>query len=227
MLKRFDIFAVGVSVSALLLAACGDGGAPADAELEPGGLPAGETAPEGAPGALAGADVAPEPAEVAPYDPSQDYGEPHARADFEFAGEGSGTAWFFQAPEGVRVYVLVRGMDQGSHAMHIHETGDCSARDFVGTAGGHLGADAGQVLTDRPADFEAGALPDLKIRADGSGMLNAVLDTVTFTEDTERTWPLFDADGASIVIHRFATGELPAGQDNPAIACGEIFESDL
>jgi Cu-Zn family superoxide dismutase len=160
--------------------------------------------------------------------PVQDYGEPGGRADFEFAGGtgGAGTAWFFDAPEGVRAYVMIRDMAPGTHAIHVHETGDCSAPDFT-SAGDHLGVDAGQTLPDRPDDFEAGMLPDIAIGDDGSGELNAVLEVVTFTEDTDRTWPLFDADGAAIVIHRFATGDLPAGEDNPRIACAEIYPSDL
>ena len=234
MLKRLGFFAATVSMSALALSACGDRRETDSAALENGAggtaeaddlntLPdPDEAAPEVPGGAVPPVDAPP----PAPYDPSQDYGEPGARADFEFAENGSGTAWFFETPEGVRVYALVRSMAPGAYATHIHETGDCSAPDFS-SAGEHLGLDAGVALPDKPDDFEAGMLPDIAIADDGSGTLNAVLEVVTFSEDTERTWPLFDEDGAAIVIHRFASGELPPGEDNPPIACAEIFESDL
>lgn len=240
MLKRKVIFASTASAVALVLAACGDDGAGgadrADSAADQAGQPAGATPQDAAqddalntlpePDASDVADAAAmdSPAATAPV---EDFGEPRARADFEFAGgaQGSGTAWFFDAGEGVRVHVRVRGMAPGAHAIHVHETGDCSAPDFT-SAGEHLGVEAGQALPDKPDDFEAGMLPDIAIAEDG-GELNAVLEVVSLTEDTDRTWPLFDADGSAIVIHRFATGDLPPGEDNPRIACAEIYESDL
>ena len=240
MLKSIVFSASAASVFALALAACGDGGAgdpeagmtpPADAAA-----PARQDAINTLPGPGEAADAGPDaagpsptgPASAAALAPVEDFGEPRGRADFEFAGgvQGSGTAWFFEAGEGVRVHVRVRGMTPGAHAIHVHETGDCSAPDFT-SAGEHLGVEAGSQLPDKPDDFEAGMLPDIAAVDDGSGELNAVLEVVSFTEDTERTWPLFDADGAAIVIHRFATGDVPAGEDNPRIACAEIYESDL
>ncbi len=234
-MTRMMAILTSASVCALALAACGDNDTSSQAELEAAApTPEMDADPNDLPDPAmeedmaAVPDTAPPPALDVdePYDPEADYGEPGARADFEFAEEGSGTAWFFETGEGVRVYALVRGMSPGGHAIHLHVTGDCSAPDFS-SAGGHLGEEAGMELPDKPDDFEAGVLPDLTVGDDGSGTLNATLEFVTFSEDTERTWPMFDADGAAIVIHRYASGELPAGEDNPRIACGEIFESSL
>lgn len=245
MLKCNTFFLATASVCAFALSACGEDRAadadgvrmagdavdqdaapeaPGEGEGDPlNTLPDPDAAPGGAP------DATPAPIESAAASaPVEDYGEPGARADFEFLDSvpGSGAAWFFESGEGVRVYARMRGMAPGAYAIHVHETGDCSARDFT-SAGDHLGVDAGAVLPDKPDDFEAGMLPDIMINQDGAGDLNTVLEVVRLTEDTERTWPLFDDDGAAIVIHRFATGDLALGQDNPRIACAEIYESDL
>src|SRR3989442_8537885 len=47
----------------------------------------------------------------------------------------TGEATFRDTPLGVSVLILVAGAPPGPHAVHIHETGDCSAPD-ASSAGG-------------------------------------------------------------------------------------------
>ncbi len=229
MLKIKEFYAVTALISALALAACGEP-AGRDAQQDQTGLAPDAPGMDIGPAAPPAPGVAEAPPAVSPRmsGPAEDYGEPAARADLEFANQASGaaSAWLFEAPEGVRVYVRARGMTPGTYAIHVHETGDCSAPDFT-SAGDHLGEYAGQVLPDRPEDFDAGALPDIVIGEDGSGTLDAVLDALTMRGAADDEWAVLDDDGAAIVIHRLATADVPEGVDNPRIACGEIYESDL
>ena len=91
----------------------------------------------------------------------------------------------------VRVEVAASGLTPGFHGLHVHTTGSCVA-PFT-TAGPHLGAPATVVPNN------AGDLPPLLVGADGRGR-------GSFTVERFSVAGLFDADGASVIIH--------AGPDN-------------
>jgi len=91
----------------------------------------------------------------------------------------------------VRVEVRVDGLAPGFHGFHIHSVGDCAA-PFT-TAGPHLGAPTTVVPNN------AGDLPPLLVGSDGRA-------SASFTVERFRVETLFDADGASVIVH--------AGADN-------------
>ena len=126
---------------------------------------------------------------------------------------------------GVRLTGEIGGLPGGStHAIHIHEKGDCSAADAT-SAGGHFNPTSQQHGRRNPAGPHAGDLPNLVVDSSGRGQLEVSLpaDHVATGAGT-----LFDDDGSAIVVHANADDEMtndgPAGPGNsgPRIACGVI-----
>lgn len=105
----------------------------------------------------------------------------------------------------IEIDVAVDGLDPGFHGFHVHAVGLCEPAspdpsdpakigDFL-SAGGHLGADAGD------HGEHAGDLPPLLVDASGSAELTVTTDTLTLAD-------LTDDDGAAVMVH--------AGRDNLA-----------
>lgn len=114
-----------------------------------------------------------------------------------------GTAWLEDEDGGLEIEVAVSDLEPGFHGFHVHAVGVCEpdspdpadpakVGDFL-SAGGHLGADAG----DHGA--HAGDLPSLLVDSSGAARLTARTDALTLAD-------LQDDDGAAIMIH--------AGPDN-------------
>lgn len=153
-----------------------------------------------------------------------------ATARVEIAGgDGSpisGIAVFSEGPEGVVIRFQVSDLPvegrSSWHAVHLHETADCSAAGFT-SAGGHIdpqGRQHGLLNEDGP---EPADLPN--VWADAAGNINAEVHTsaVTLTGAANRV-SLFDADGSAIVIHTGPDDHTtqPIGGAGSRIACGEI-----
>ena len=51
-------------------------------------------------------------------------------------GNSVGTVAFEQGAQGTVVHARLTGLEPGTHAFHVHETGKCEAPDFQ-SAGGH------------------------------------------------------------------------------------------
>ena len=115
-----------------------------------------------------------------------------------------------------RVQIDLTGVPAGEHAIHVHETGDCSAADFT-SAGGHLadGHDHGVMSANGP---HPGDLPNITVAEDGTASMeffNAML-----TPDL-----MADEDGSAFIIHAGTDdyASQPAGDAGDRIACG-VFE---
>jgi len=134
-------------------------------------------------------------------------------------GAISGTATARTTRSGMMlVTVDLAGVPGGTHAVHIHETGDCSAQDFT-SAGGHVAGDAshGVLSEDGP---HPGDLPN--VQAHGGSHLRT-----THFNARLRPEHLGDEDGAAFVMHAGADdyASQPAGAAGARIACG-VFEKD-
>lgn len=153
-----------------------------------------------------------------------------ARADIK--GEGiNGTADFVEIERGterlVRVTVRVNGagskLTEGLRGVHLHEKGVCEA-PFT-SAGGHF--DPGPASNPDPDvnhPYHTGDLPNIRINADGSGVLEATTTRITLSDG-----PLsaLDADGSAIMIHgqqdQLTSGPSKSGvSGGPRLACGVI-----
>lgn len=126
----------------------------------------------------------------------------------------------------VEVNVVVSGLSEGKHAVHIHEFGDCSS---CSAAGGHFdpGPD-GNSNPDGNHPFHSGDLVNLKVHgASGVGTMHTTTSRVTLSAGP---LSVFDADGSAIIIHVNPDSYCPAGlvagcAGGGRVACG-IIDSD-
>lgn len=116
----------------------------------------------------------------------------------------------------------MRGMAQGTRAVHVHETGKCAAPDFA-SAGGHLNPDGKQHGLLNPAGPHAGDLPNISIGSDGTGRLETMNERLALRAGAA----LLDSDGSALVVHAAADDFMtdPAGGSGARIACGLIVKS--
>ena len=141
-------------------------------------------------------------------------------ADDATGAPPAGTLMFEVADGGVRMTGGLTGLDpDATHAMHIHETGDCSAPDFS-SAGGHFNPD------DAPHGDRAGAgphhagdMPNQVADAAGNSRVDRVLDDVTLGSGGAD-----DIIGKAVVVHEKADDYTtqPSGDAGGRIACGVI-----
>lgn len=140
--------------------------------------------------------------------------EPRSNSNVE------GEAVFTQENGEVTLTVNVSGLEEGMHAIHLHENADCSAEDGT-SAGGHWNPtfeDHGE--WGDAAGYHKGDIGNFQADADGNG-------SITFTTDE---WCI-DCDddtkniiGKAVMIH---DGEddftsQPSGNAGTRIGCGEI-----
>ncbi len=111
-----------------------------------------------------------------------------------------GTARFRErlSKEGVKVvdvWLFVRGVEPGKHAVHIYEKGVC---DPCSGAGGHF--DAGPAGDPDPVanhPFHSGDLVNISVRDNGVGILRTTTSRVALSPGN---LSLFDDDGSAILI---------------------------
>ena len=129
----------------------------------------------------------------------------------------SGTVMFHQQGEHVMVHAKVEGLKPGlEHGFHIHEKGDCSSGDGMGT-GGHFNP-AGKPHGPQEADHHAGDLPALKADASGKAELKTHLMGVTIGSGAA------DIVGKGLIVHAMPDDykTQPTGNSGARIACAVI-----
>jgi Cu-Zn family superoxide dismutase len=153
-----------------------------------------------------------------------------AKANIVSCTDGSpvGTALLIEAPssEGVKVVELVltaQNLTPGSHAVHVHEVGNCTP---CSAAGSHL--DLGPAGSNVPVTanhpYHSGDLVNLRVGADGRG---ALLATSTRIALSPGNLSIHDENGSAIVIHALADTYCPDPTDvncagGGRAACGII-----
>lgn len=129
----------------------------------------------------------------------------------------TGTVYFSQAGDKVRVVAEVQGLSPGLHGFHIHEKGDCSAADGT-SAGGHFNPGGRPHGNPDHADHHAGDMPQLVAGANGVARLTAYLEGVVIGEGES------GIVGRGIIVHAapddFKT--QPTGNSGARQACGVI-----
>lgn len=126
-----------------------------------------------------------------------------------------------ETPHGVLFEFGADGLPQGTHAFHVHETGDCG--DDFKAAGGHYAPDGHEHGFKVEDGYHAGDLPNIYVHADG--MASAELFSTRLTlADGEGRAPIFDDDGSAIVIHQEPDDyeSQPSGSGGDRIACAVI-----
>lgn len=128
-----------------------------------------------------------------------------ARADIRGCTDDgiSGTATLRERPsaEGIKLVDIrleVRGLSDGSHAVHVHETAACEP---CGAAGGHHDPGPfGKTTPDAPDfnhPFHGGDLINLEV-VDGVGILETTSSRFTLSPGR---LSVFDEDGSALIIH--------------------------
>lgn len=133
----------------------------------------------------------------------------------------TGEVHFTTQTDGVRVSGEVRGLAPNTeHGFHIHEKGDCSSGDGMGT-GGHFNPTAKAHGAHDHSEHHTGDLASLK--ADANGVARFSYTTTALTVGSGAT----DVVGRGLIVHRdpddFKT--QPTGNSGPRQACGVINRS--
>ena len=134
------------------------------------------------------------------------------------ASSVSGEALFTQDGGSVMLTVDIRNAAPGLHAVHIHETGDCSAPDGT-SAGGHWNPTDEAHGRWGGDSFHLGDLGNVPVGSDGTGYLERTTDLWDIGTGSDR-----DIVGKAIIVHAgeddFAS--QPSGAAGGRIACGVI-----
>ena len=143
-----------------------------------------------------------------------------ARASFVNAqGQPAGTATLTATDDGVFINAQLRGLPEGTHAMHLHQTGRCEPP--FESAGGHFNPTEREHGFLNPAGQHAGDLPNITVRSDGTAAAEVYAPGVRLSDGANA---LLDGDGSAIVVHAGVDDyrSNPAGNAGPRIACGVV-----
>lgn len=137
--------------------------------------------------------------------PASAQGFPEARAVMNSCTTGAtlGSAVLIERPsaEGIKnvtVMVSAAGLAPGKHAVHIHEVGACAPT--CAAAGSHLdlGPFGHNVPVTANHPYHSGDLINLPVKSEGTGSMSHVTSRIAISDGN---LSIFDADGASIIIH--------------------------
>lgn len=145
---------------------------------------------------------------------------PAARTELrDSTGQLVGSGIFEQTPNGVLVTVQFSSLAPGTHALHIHSVGVCEP-PFT-SAGGHFNPGGKNHGFRNSTGPHAGDAPNFYVSQGGSARADVLFSGVTLSPGANS---LFDADGASLVVHAGADDYTtdPAGSSGARVACGVI-----
>ena len=141
-----------------------------------------------------------------------------AKLESRSGSTATGTVTFALRGNKVAMRVKMTGLTPGSHAIHLHENGDCSAPDAA-SAGGHWNPSAEAHGKWAHAPFHHGDIGNLVADAKGKAELKM----------RSELWSLGDGKpgdvvGRSVIVHAkeddFTT--QPTGNAGGRVACGVI-----
>jgi Cu-Zn family superoxide dismutase len=136
--------------------------------------------------------------------------------------KAGGEALFVESKETVTLHLLITGAEPGVHAVHIHETGDCSAPDGA-SAGGHWNPTNVNHGKWGAAPHHSGDIGNVEVGADGKAQLTLSSKVWTIGGPPET-----NIVGRSVIVHAKADDftTQPTGNAGGRIACGVIAKKD-
>jgi Cu-Zn family superoxide dismutase len=125
-----------------------------------------------------------------------------------------------QEAKGVTFTIAVKGLPPGLHGVHIHSVGKCDGPDFK-SAGGHFAYPGQQHGLDNPKGPHLGDMPNLNVKADGTGSLKFHTDIVTLATGDNS---LLKTDGSALIIHAGQDDQKtdPSGNSGNRVACAVL-----
>lgn len=118
---------------------------------------------------------------------------------------------------GVAVVVHIENAPPGTHGLHVHEKGDCSAAD-ASSAGGHFNPGAQPHAGPTDMHRHAGDLGNITIEANGTGHLELVTDLLTVKPGPN------SVVGRAVIFHEKADDmqTQPTGNAGGRLGCGVV-----
>jgi Cu-Zn family superoxide dismutase len=133
----------------------------------------------------------------------------------------SGEVRFVQQGDRVLVSGEVRGLKPNAeHGFHVHEKGDCSSGDGMGT-GGHFNPMGRMHGAHGRGEHHVGDLPSLK--ADAAGVARFSFESTSVSVGSGSN----DIVGRGLIVHRDPDDYTtqPTGNAGPRLACAVITRS--
>jgi len=118
---------------------------------------------------------------------------------------------------GVAVVVHIENAPPGTHGLHVHDKGDCSAPD-ASSAGGHFNPGGMPHAGPTEAHRHAGDLGNITIEANGTGHLEIVTDLLTVKPGPN------SVVGRAVIFHEKADDlqTQPTGNAGGRLGCGVV-----
>jgi len=143
--------------------------------------------------------------------------EATAKLESRSGSSVTGEAEFTEKKDGVEVSIQIKGAKPGTHGVHLHDKGDCSAPD-ASSAGGHFNP-ASKAHGSPTADpHHAGDFGNITVGANGTGKLKITVKGLTVAPGPN------SVVGHAVVIHA-DTDDMksqPAGNAGARVACGVV-----
>lgn len=147
-------------------------------------------------------------------------GEPTASAKLEPRSGSNvrGTVTFAQVGDLVRVSGRITGHSKGPKGFHLHDKGDCSARDGMST-GGHFNPAKTQHGGPYTPEKHAGDLGNINFNAAGEAGFSFVVGDISVSRDRPD-----GIIGRAVIVHAQADDMKtdPTGNAGGRVACGVI-----
>ena len=133
----------------------------------------------------------------------------------------TGTAKFIETNGVVQMTAVIKGLSEGSHAIHIHKTGDCTSTDGK-SAGGHWNPTAQpHGKWGAETGYHKGDIGNFEVNENGDGKI--VLETNEWCIGCEDETK--NIVGKAIIVHQ-GTDDFtsqPSGAAGARIICGGII----
>ncbi|MDY7395268.1 superoxide dismutase family protein [Aureibaculum sp. 2210JD6-5] len=132
----------------------------------------------------------------------------------------TGEIIFIQKDNMVTMTASLQGLTPGEHAIHLHETADCSSDDATSTGGHWNPEDKQHSKWGDENGYHRGDIGNLTADADGNATMTFETDQWAIGGDDENK----NIIGRGIIVHEKADDftTQPTGAAGARVACGEI-----
>lgn len=134
----------------------------------------------------------------------------------------SGNVVFTEENGEVTMVAVIDGLSEGMHAIHLHESADCSAKDGS-SAGGHWNPTFEKHgKWGDPEGYHKGDIGNFKVDANGNGTITMTTNEWCIGCDDQNK----NIVGKAVVIHDGVDDftSQPAGDAGTRVGCGSIKE---